>query len=48
MIILLDQPPFDFWRILNIFIKMYSDMPEKIISHFRDIEVRIVSELVWK
>jgi len=27
---LIDQPPFDLWRILNIFLKLYPDMPTKL------------------
>ena len=30
LIELVDQPPFDLWRILNIFLKLYPDMPHKI------------------
>ena len=30
LIELVDQPPFDFWRILNIFLKLYRDIPSKL------------------
>jgi len=45
---LIDQPPFDLWRILNIFLKLYPDMPSKLNAQFRETEVRIVCELAWK
>lgn len=44
----IEQQPFDLWRILNIFLKLYADMPIKICEQFREIELRIVSELAWK
>ena len=48
MIEIIEQPPFDLWRILNIFLKLYPDMPAKMNCHFREIEIRIVCELAWK
>jgi hypothetical protein len=48
LIELVDQPPFDFWRILNIFLKLYRDIPSKLNNQFREIEIRIISELAWK
>lgn len=45
---LIEQPPFDFWRILSIFLKIYPDMPRRINIHFREIELRIISFLAWK
>lgn len=33
---------------MNIFLKLYPDMPHKIQSQFREIEVRIICELAWK
>ena len=48
LIELVNQPPFDLWRILNIFLKLYQDMPYKIQTHFREIEIRIICELAWK
>ena len=30
LIELIDQPPFDLWRILNIFLRLYPDMPSKL------------------
>ena len=40
--------PFDLFRILNIFLRLYADMPIKISKQFREIEQRIISELAWK
>ena len=48
MIELINQAPFDLWRILNIFLKLYPDMPFKIQTQFREIEIRIICELAWK
>ena len=48
LIDLIDQPPFDLWRILNIFLKLYPDMPQKMNNQFREIEIRIICELAWK
>ena len=45
---LVSQTPFDHWRILNNFIKLYHDMPSNMASYFRDIESQIVTELAWK
>lgn len=45
---LVGQTPFDHWRILNIFIKLYYDMPNNMASYFRDVESQIVTELAWK
>jgi hypothetical protein len=30
LIEIIDQPPFDLWRILNIFLKLYPEMPTKL------------------
>jgi hypothetical protein len=48
LIELIDQPPFDLWRILNIFLKLYPDIPLKLNNQFREIEIRIICELAWK
>ena len=40
--------PFDLFRILNIFLRLYADMPAKISKQFREIEQRIVCDLAWK
>jgi len=48
LIELIDQPPFDLWRILNIFLKLYPEMPTKLNNQFREIEIRIICELAWK
>jgi retinoblastoma-associated protein len=39
---------FDYWRILNSFLKFDMHMPKNLNSHFRDIEIRIVSEQAWQ
>jgi hypothetical protein len=39
---------FDYWRILNSFLKFDLHMPKNLNSHFRDIEIRIVSEQAWQ
>ena len=33
---------------MNIFLKLYADMPIKICEQFREIELRIISELAWQ
>lgn len=48
LIKLIDQPPFDLWRILNIFLKIYPDLPSNLNQQFREIEIRIISELAWE
>jgi retinoblastoma-associated protein len=39
---------FDYWRILNSFLKFDAQMPRVLISHFREIEVKIVSQSAWQ
>jgi retinoblastoma-associated protein len=39
---------FDYWRILNSFLKFDPTMPRVLINHFREIEVRIVSQTAWQ
>lgn len=39
---------FDYWRILNSFLKFDPFMPRVLGNHFREIEVKIVSELAWQ
>lgn len=39
---------FDYWRILNSFLKFDPQMPRVLNSHFREIEVKIVSETAWQ
>ena len=34
---------FDFWRLLNSFLKFDVQMPRSLSSHFREIEIKIVS-----
>jgi len=44
---LINLKPFDFWRMLNSFIKFDPLMPRNLSSHFREIEVKIVTESAW-
>lgn len=39
--------PFDFWRLMNSFMKFDPQMPKQLLIHFREIEVKIVSEVAW-
>lgn len=39
--------PFDYWRILNSFIKFDPMMPRSLSTHFREVEVKIVTEYAW-
>lgn len=39
--------PFDLWRLLNSFIKFDPLMPRNLNNHFREIEVKIVTETAW-
>jgi len=39
--------PFDFWRLLNSFMKFDPQMPRILIGHFREIELKIVTESAW-
>lgn len=39
--------PFDFWRILNSFLKFDPTMPRVLCNHFRELEIRIASETAW-
>jgi len=43
-----DLKAFDFWRILNSYIKYDPHMPKLIKLHFREIEINIVSEYAWE
>jgi hypothetical protein len=45
---LLDQQAFDLWRILNLFMKLYHDMPNNLVEKFKEIELRITCQLAWK
>ena len=44
---LVNLKAFDFWRILNSFFKFDPQMPRALNMHFRDTEVKIVSEAAW-
>lgn len=39
---------FDYWRILNSYIKYDPHMPKLIKLHFREIEVKVVAEYAWE
>ena len=39
--------PFDFWRLMNSFLKFDAQMPRNLMNHFREIEIKIVSEIAW-
>lgn len=39
---------FDFWKLVNSFIVVDPQMPTPLKRHFRDIEIKIVTELGWK
>jgi hypothetical protein len=44
---LIKLKPFDYWRILNSFLKFDPQMPRVLNNHFREIEVRVVCETAW-
>ena len=44
----LNLKAFDFWRILNSFIKFDPTMPRTLSVHFRELETRIASETAWQ
>lgn len=39
---------FDFWKLVNSFIVVDPQMPTQLKRHFRDIEIKIVTDLGWK
>lgn len=39
---------FDFWKLVNSFIVVDPKMPTPLKRHFRDIEIKIVTDLGWK
>lgn len=39
---------FDFWKLVNSFIVVDAQMPTPLKRHFRDIEIKIVTDLGWK
>lgn len=43
----IDLKPFDYWRILNSFIKFDPYMPKTLSTYFREIEIKIVTEYAW-
>lgn len=44
---LMGMKPFDYWRILNSFLKFDPLMPRSLNTHFREVEVKIVTEYAW-
>lgn len=45
---LMNLSVFDFWKLVNSFIVVDPQMPTPLKRHFRDIEIKIVTELGWK
>jgi hypothetical protein len=43
----LDLKAFDYWRLLNSFIRFDPQMPRTLSTHFREIEIKIVTEIAW-
>lgn len=39
---------FDFWKLVNSFIVVDPQMPTQLKRHFRDIEIKIITDLGWK
>ena len=44
----IDLKAFDFWRLLNSFLKFDPQMPKTLNDHFRQTEIKIVSEEAWR
>ena len=44
----MDLSVFDFWKLVNSFIVVDPKMPTPLKRHFRDIEIKIVTELGWR
>lgn len=40
--------PFDFWRLLNSFMKFDPQMPRILLNYFRELEIKIVSDIAWQ
>ena len=47
ILIIINLKPFDFWRLLNSFIRFDPHMPLSLVSHFREIEIKVVNETAW-
>ena len=45
---LINLTPFDYWRLLNGFLKFDPQMPRALSAHFRSIEMKIVTESAWQ
>jgi retinoblastoma-associated protein len=45
---IVDLKAFDFWRLLNSFLKFDPQMPKSLNDHFRQTEIKIVSEDAWR
>ncbi len=45
---LVNLKAFDYWRLLNSFLKFDPQMPRALNTHFREIEIKIVSEAAWQ
>ena len=44
---LLELKPFDYWRLLESFVKFDPMMPKNLLNHFKEIEQKIVTETAW-
>ena len=45
---LLKLKPFDYWRLLESFMKFDAQMPKNLLNHFKEIELKIVTESAWQ
>lgn len=48
MLAVLEIHAFEFWKLINSFIVFDPQMPTPLKRHFRDIEIKVVSQLGWK
>ncbi len=44
---LLQLKPFDYWRLLESFMKFDAQIPKNLLNHFKEIELKIVTESAW-
>lgn len=44
---LFELSAFDYWKIVNAYLKFDPVMPSPLKKHFRDIEIKIVSQMGW-
>ena len=43
----IDLVPFNFWKVINAFLMFDPQMPLPLKRHFRNIEIKIVSQMGW-